>query len=334
VTNGFTVPVEEFPLRLVFVGAPPPGMTPAQVERAARAAAEAWTQIPCSFGRVEYAGRRETAADLQPGEVPFLFAEPGGSSCFPQGSIAWTALTCGADFPNKTVFLNILDYDWSARPAPFQPALLDEQSSPDSAALRLIVDLESVLTHELGHVLGLHHSEDPLATMAPTYKGDGGQRSLAVDDKLGLCTLYPRPNPADECSSGRDCRPPENCERVELDGQPIDLCRELRGRPGDACAHDRLICEGECVFAPDPRDFGYCTTACGPEAAAPECPPDFICTEGLLRPGESHCRRLAGPGEAGCAVGGSPSAPAAAWWMWIWAAGAAWLARRRRWIHS
>lgn len=64
-------------------------------------------------------------------------------------------------------------------------------------------DLQAVLTHELGHVLGLAHSGDRGATMfASTAAGDTHQRVLADDDLRGLTTIYPAtasdsPTPAD-----------------------------------------------------------------------------------------------------------------------------------------
>jgi hypothetical protein len=53
-------------------------------------------------------------------------------------------------------------------------------------------DLESVLTHETGHFLGLQHSFDPDATMRPYYDmGSLELRDLAPDDVAAICTLYP-----------------------------------------------------------------------------------------------------------------------------------------------
>ncbi len=53
-------------------------------------------------------------------------------------------------------------------------------------------DLESVLTHEVGHVLGIAHSDDPNATMCPQYtKGDISPRALSQDDIQAVCDAYP-----------------------------------------------------------------------------------------------------------------------------------------------
>jgi MYXO-CTERM domain-containing protein len=52
-------------------------------------------------------------------------------------------------------------------------------------------DLASVLTHEMGHVLGLDESDRANATMWPTtMPGDTRQRTLAADDENGALALY------------------------------------------------------------------------------------------------------------------------------------------------
>jgi hypothetical protein len=53
-------------------------------------------------------------------------------------------------------------------------------------------DLESILTHEMGHFLGLAHSADPDATMFASYNpGSTSMRVLKQDDVDGLCSIYP-----------------------------------------------------------------------------------------------------------------------------------------------
>jgi len=50
------------------------------------------------------------------------------------------------------------------------------------------VDLETVATHEIGHTLGLAHSDDPQALMFPSYSGP--HRSLSQDDIAGIQEIY------------------------------------------------------------------------------------------------------------------------------------------------
>lgn len=65
-------------------------------------------------------------------------------------------------------------------------------------------DLGAVLTHEMGHVLGLGESEeDPMATMWPyADRGDTHQRTLSEDDEAGIIDAYDGPPPLPAASCG------------------------------------------------------------------------------------------------------------------------------------
>ena len=53
-------------------------------------------------------------------------------------------------------------------------------------------DLQSIITHECGHFLGMAHSGDMNATMYAFYTmGATSMRTLTADDIGGLCSIYP-----------------------------------------------------------------------------------------------------------------------------------------------
>lgn len=67
-------------------------------------------------------------------------------------------------------------------------------------------DLQNVLTHELGHALGLSHNQEaPEATMFPRIRaGERDKRDLAPPDESALLSLYedlPDAGPAYGCSA-------------------------------------------------------------------------------------------------------------------------------------
>ncbi|MFZ9889258.1 MAG: matrixin family metalloprotease [Myxococcota bacterium] len=95
-------------------------------------------------------------------------------------------------------------------------------SNCDAADCSTVHDLKNMLTHELGHVLGLDHppASEPDAAAATMYAsaqaGDISKRDLAADDVAGLCTLYPAGEGPGEC--GIATLPPPPSVVVETAG--------------------------------------------------------------------------------------------------------------------
>lgn len=64
-------------------------------------------------------------------------------------------------------------------------------------------EVADVLTHELGHFLGLGHSEVAQATMAAGgVPGETHRQDLESDDIDGLCTIYPEGGVTPDCPVG------------------------------------------------------------------------------------------------------------------------------------
>lgn len=90
----------------------------------------------------------------------------------------------------------------------------DEERWVDSETRN--VDLLTVAAHEIGHTLGLAHSDDPNALMFAAYSGP--HRSLSADDVAGVQAIYGMasgPEPAPEA-------PPQDATPPPSDGQDSD----------------------------------------------------------------------------------------------------------------
>jgi hypothetical protein len=81
------------------------------------------------------------------------------------------------------------------------------------------VDLLTVAAHEIGHTLGLAHSNDPNALMFAAYSGP--HRSLSQDDIAGVQSIYgmaSAPEPAPKAPPEGATPPPANGQDSDADG--------------------------------------------------------------------------------------------------------------------
>jgi MYXO-CTERM domain-containing protein len=95
---------------------------------------------------------------------------------------------------------------------------------------RVGYDLQSIVTHEAGHFIGMAHSPYPDATMFASYTpGTFDSRKLKADDIAGACAIYP-PNRGADCSLmprgglGTTCSPADSSSK--------NGCRAAEGDAG------------------------------------------------------------------------------------------------------
>lgn len=101
-------------------------------------------------------------------------------------------------------------------------------------------DLESVITHEAGHFLGLAHSADDRASMYYQYEpGDAHMRNLTSDDVAGICAVY-RPDGLRSVLDGKiypgpQCNPtpPRGSTDVCYDPKASCIGRVASGTPNE-----------------------------------------------------------------------------------------------------
>lgn len=111
----------------------------------------------------------------------------GASSAYALTSVTFSAST-GA-IADADIEFNGDDFIWT-----------DSDNPADT-----IVDLRNTLTHEVGHFIGLDHSNITDATMfAMAPEGEVKKRDLSQDDIDGLCKIYP-PLPEGEDSGDGAC---------------------------------------------------------------------------------------------------------------------------------
>jgi hypothetical protein len=193
-----------------------------EARAAIRAAFHRWSDTTCSDGRrtsLRFA-EGEDVPDDKPLEAHSRGAEPfaiyfrdlGWPYATPDETLAQTNHT----YKRSTGLIEYSDIEINSGARRFA---LGETTEG--------IDLQAVVTHEVGHYIGLAHSKEPDSIMAAGYcevdaqrceKGKVAARRLAADDIAAVCALFPpdaRPADAESpaaASEAAGCNqsPPQN----------------------------------------------------------------------------------------------------------------------------
>ncbi len=256
VTPAATWRAEDLPVRIGFGTAPPAPLLDEDAVIALDLASRAWMVPACTSARLEVVASRAGIGD------------PGGNGTndvvvhvddwpppLAGGAAAHTVIYATGDrVVEADVHLNARDFTFTIGAAP--PA----------------IDLRAILTHELGHVLGIGHTDVARATMNAGLPSGIAARSLEDDDVAAVCALYPGASSGPRgCADGPACPADHACVGVTCErvGEASNL-----GAPCADASQPRR-CDGA-------GDQGFCVqTSLGERCAVPCTLAVTDCGEGL-----------------------------------------------------
>jgi MYXO-CTERM domain-containing protein len=110
-------------------------------------------------------------------------------------TLALTTVTYGVN--SGTIY--DADMEINSMTTGMMPHYLSTMEPPQLPLAPNTYDLQTIITHEAGHFLGLAHATDTTAVMYALYAA--GSLTLQPDDIAGICTIYP-PAPILEAEDG------------------------------------------------------------------------------------------------------------------------------------
>jgi len=167
----------------------PGELTQTGVQRAFADAFEAWASLPCRPFTTTFDGYDGAlVADGGDGQNALVWIHAEGdwlAQGFGVTELARTGVTHrvnSGEIIDADIQVNVAGFTYAEAPV----------CDPDA------YDLQSTLTHEVGHLFGLDHATDPDSTMAArTDPGECTKRTLSQDDIDGFCATYEPYAPAD-----------------------------------------------------------------------------------------------------------------------------------------
>lgn len=250
-TNGMVWPAAKMPVPYLIQSIGSQDLPIAQVVAAVDAAFATWQGVPTASLTFKNAGMTNLPMAIDGNNV-VLFIESGWS--FGSEAAAATSLFILDGQQTADIAVNGETFTWAIGP-------------PSSAINSKTLDLQAVLTHEIGHFSGLDHTQRSIDTMYFSWNPWQGQRTLSLDDKLGLSSIYPMRG--DECPSTR-CANGETCRLVAYG----HLCGADPDPIGTPCNYDRVECDAFCLFSAADLSSGNCSRFCVSNA---DCPPTHHC---------------------------------------------------------
>lgn len=205
----------------------PPGWTRNQLDIELQRGIDRWNAVRCgptpdldaeddsSFARFALVrtidcadGVRFTRGQRHSNTISFQ-AEWAQNESFPPGVIAVTLVSF--DVRTGEILDADIAFNLASERNPDGFVFVTEPSSDPAAR-----DFAAVYTHELGHVLGLAHSNDHGALMFANYDRDAARRELRDDDRAGACAIYPPGSGSAPCEPLRHhrCEPGCHCSSI------------------------------------------------------------------------------------------------------------------------
>jgi len=207
-------------------------------ERILQQAMNDWESLSCTSLRTEYRG----ATDALPGQ---------GESYV----IAWVE----SGWPETSSAIGVTGPYWDQGHIRDAVILMNADHFAWSEENRSgTVHAYSIMLHELGHYLGLDHSE---AGNVMKARYGGGVIAIGADDRTGLCALYPAADDPGDCTSSA-CPDEYECVGGTCVWSPMG--------DGTQCAPCRIDNDcngaGRCIRYPDVEEHGYCGDLCASQS--------------------------------------------------------------------
>jgi hypothetical protein len=188
---------------------------------AARRAFESWQAVSNGCGHLTFVEGRTARRFIgyevgSYNENVILYRMVNCSDSVPSSDACWEAGTCGdkhdcwqhskqiIGYTTITFDLHtgaLFDADIELNAAAYRFTTFDTPPCESPLSTHCVsTDIQNVLTHEVGHLIGLAHTLVPDSTMAPSsWVGDTTKRVVDSGSAQFVCDVYPKDIPAQAC---------------------------------------------------------------------------------------------------------------------------------------